>query len=221
MSSVQRLHARLVHDRRVEILARHLAPLFPANATVLDVGCGDGRVTASVAAARGDLTMTGLDIIVRPNARVPVRAFDGVTIPLPNDAVDAVLLVDVLHHTPDPLHLLCEARRVAKRLIVVKDHLRQGLAARATLQFMDWVGNASHGVPLPYNYWTPGEWRSGLKQAGLTATSWRTELGLYPRPARWVFERSLHFVAALQKDPEPGSPTRTESPGRAEGHPTS
>ena len=42
---------------------------------------------------------------------------------------------------------------MAARGIVLKDHTRNGLFSGSTLRFMDWVGNARHGVRLPYNYW--------------------------------------------------------------------
>jgi hypothetical protein len=31
----------------------------------------------------------------------------------------------------------------------------------------------------------------------LEVSEMKTSLGLYPRPARWVFERGLHFIARL------------------------
>ncbi len=52
---------------------------------------------------------------------------------------------------PAPARLLAEAKRVSRGGIVIKDHFREGVLADATLRFMDWVGNAQHGVVLPYN----------------------------------------------------------------------
>jgi hypothetical protein len=62
---------------------------------------------------------------------------------------------------------------------------------------MDWVGNAPHGVALPYNYWTRAQWDDMLHQSGLSATVWKQDLRLYPVPFRWLFDRSLHFIASL------------------------
>jgi len=107
------------------------------------------------------------------------------------------MFVDVLHHTNDPVRLLREAKRVGKS-IVIKDHIRQGRAAGATLRFMDWVGNARHNVALPYNYWSPAQWASAFKTVGLRVVEMRSSLGLYPAPASWIFERDLHFVGRLE-----------------------
>ena len=72
-----------------------------------------------------------------------------------------------------------------------------GLLAYQTLRFMDGVGNKHHGVALPYNYWTPEQWQAAVRELGVSVTTWRKDLGLYPAPASWFFERSLHFVALL------------------------
>jgi hypothetical protein len=62
---------------------------------------------------------------------------------------------------------------------------------------MDWIGNAPHGVVLTYNYWSHSRWQSAATSLGLTVAEYRGHLGLYPAPASWVFERSLHFILRL------------------------
>lgn len=183
----------------MRVLAAQLAPLFPASASVLDVGCGDGSIARAIMEHRGDLTLGGVDVLLRPHTHIPVERFDGSRLPRPDASVDAVLFVDVLHHTDDPAILLAEARRVARRCIVIKDHLRDGLLAGPTLRFMDWVGNAPHGVALPYNYWPETRWRDTFVKLGLTPAAWHARLGLYPFPASLAFDRGLHFVARLEK----------------------
>jgi SAM-dependent methyltransferase len=191
------LHGRFVHTRRVDVLAGHLAAAIPANASVLDVGTGDGWIALVVAGRRPDLTISGIDVLERTGTHVAVRLFDGSRIPYPDRSVDAVMFVDVLHHTDDPLALLREARRVARHAIVIKDHCRDGLLAGATLRLMDWIGNAPHGVVLPYNYWSSSQWEQAFEALNLRAIHWDTNLQLYPRAVRWVFERSLHFIAVV------------------------
>lgn len=191
-------HDRLVYGRRIRVLARHLAELVPQGARVLDVGAGDGLLARRVLDARPDLTMCGVDVLVRPRTHVPVTPFDGTTLPFPDDAFDAVMMVDVLHHAADPERLLREIRRVARVAVIIKDHLVRGLLAEPTLRLMDWVGNARHGVALPYAYWTPARWREALADAGLRMVERRERLGLYPWPTSLVFERGLHFVALLE-----------------------
>ncbi len=108
-----------------------------------------------------------------------------------------MLFVDVLHHTRDPIVLLREAKRVARKGIVIKDHCSDDLFDYWTLRFMDWVGNAPHGVVLPYNYWSRQQWLAAFAELQLKVAVWQDRLGLYPSPASFLFERKLHFIAVL------------------------
>tara|TARA_R110002095_G_scaffold1432_3_gene7382 strand:- start:20078 stop:20698 length:621 start_codon:yes stop_codon:yes gene_type:complete len=198
MKMLQQIHSHAVHSRRVESLTRHLAPLLPPDGLVLDIGCGDGLLGSCLAESNPSLKLKGLDVLVRSDTRIPVTAFDGTTIPFENNSVDSVLLIDVLHHTVDPTVILKEAKRVARKSILIKDHTRNGLFARSTLRFMDWVGNASYGVALPYNYLSYEEWQQMFSTLNLEVTDWESNLHLYPRPADYLFGRSLHFVAKIR-----------------------
>jgi SAM-dependent methyltransferase len=197
MNLIERIHGGYVQERRVRVLSEHLVTLIPQDARVLDVGCGDGLLAHLILQKRPDLDLQGIDVFVRAQTHIPVDGFDGRVIPYADGSFDVVILVDVLHHTEDPMLLLREAARVANTAIVIKDHTRDGLLAGLTLRFLDWVGNARHGVSLPYNYWPQQRWCEAFDTFGLTTGVWKKELGLYPRPANWLFERSLHFIARL------------------------
>jgi SAM-dependent methyltransferase len=192
------LHDNLVFGRRIRVLADAIGSRLPDRGRVLDVGCGSGDLAALILQRHPDLRIEGIDVLVRPQTAIPVTAYDGVRIPFENDSFDAVMMTDVLHHTDDPRAVLGEAARVAAT-VVVKDHLRDGFAARPILRFMDWVGNASHGVRLPYNYLSRSEWERVWSSLGLKSEAMATRLSLYPRPFTWLFDRELHFVAILRR----------------------
>lgn len=190
-------HDKAVFGRRIEVLTRTLADFIPANARVLDIGCGSGTLARQIMALRPDVSIEGIDVLVRPGTEIPVTEFDGDTIPWGDGHFDIALFVDVLHHTEAPARLLAEAKRVSKGGIVIKDHFREGVLADATLRFMDWVGNAQHGVVLPYNYLSDPEWRGIWSKLGLKVERLTDKVGLYPAPFSWLFDRRLHFVARL------------------------
>jgi SAM-dependent methyltransferase len=198
-------HARLVLSRRVRVLAERIATLLPPSATVLDVGCGDGSLAALLVRQVPGIRLQGIDVLARAFCAIPMQVYDGVVFPLPDRSVDVVLFSDVLHHTPDPLVPLREARRVARHSILIKDHLCDSGWARQVLRCMDWVGNRPHGVVLPYNYWSGAQWRAAWATLDLAPDAWLTQLGLYPALFRPLFEHRLHFLARLRPVTNPGT----------------
>jgi SAM-dependent methyltransferase len=197
MTLAESVHDGYVVGRRVRVLANAVAGLIPPDARVLDIGCGDGLLGSVIISRRPDISMVGAEVLVRPKSWLPLRTFDGVTLPFDDGAVDVALLVDVVHHAENPTQLLLEAARVATTAVIIKDHYFRGLFAGPTLAFMDRVGNARHGVALPFHYWTPNEWHDAFTLMDATVHAESTRLGLYPVPAKWIFERSLHFVVLL------------------------
>lgn len=202
IGGLESLHERHVAKRRACVLSRQLAEIIPPDAELLDVGCGDGEIAWMVSQTRPDLKIRGVDVLVRPQTRIPVEPFDGLTLPSEDKSYDVVTLIDVLHHCDQPKEVLREAGRVARKAVLIKDHLREGFAAAFTLRVMDWVGNHRHGVALPYNYWSWPEWRTAFDDLGLQLDQLSNRLGLYPWPASLLFDRSLHFIARLSPPQE-------------------
>jgi SAM-dependent methyltransferase len=202
---LRRAHGSLVFGRRARVLAEALAEALPREGRVLDVGAGDGTVDALVMALSPGLSIEGVDVLVRRETRIPVSPYDGRRLPWGDGAFDWVLFVDTVHHADDPGALLAEGARVARRGVVIKDHLCEGGADRAVLAFMDWVGNRPHGVASPCRYLGRAAWTALFGRLGLRVERWDGAPPLYPPPASWLFGRSLHFVARLAKgDPAGG-----------------
>lgn len=200
MSVLDKIHEKYVFNRRVRVISSHIAPILPENAEVLDVGCGDGLIDRLILEHRPDVNICGIDVLIRPHTYIPVTQFDGRSIPFKDNEFDVVMFVDVLHHTEEPEILLKEAERVSNKCIIIKDHCKNGFLAEPILRFMDWVGNARHGVVLPYNYWDEMSWKKAFESLNLKIDKFQRKLGLYPPPASWVFERGLHFIALLTKN---------------------
>ncbi len=196
-SVLGRVHNRVIFDRRVRVLTDKLGALVPEGAHLLDVGTGDGQIAKGIGAVQAGVRVEGIDVMLRPTTHIPVTLFDGKTIPMDDNSVDAVSFVDVLHHTDDPQILISEAARVARKAVILKDHLSENALDHATLRLMDWVGNAPHGVVLPYNYAPRRAWDAWFAKAGLRTEVFDTDVPLYAPPLSWVFGRKLHFVARL------------------------
>jgi SAM-dependent methyltransferase len=180
MSFLELLQGGYVHKRRISVLSEWCSSLMPRDASVLDVGSGDGRLGRLVADKRPDIFIRGIDVRVRKTAAIPVGTVDGRSIPYGDGSFDVVMFIDVLHHTADPMILLGEAARVARQVILIKDHLLKG--ALATLRLMDWVENARHNVALPCNYWALAEWHGAFDKMGLAVNFLGIELKAVPVP---------------------------------------
>lgn len=189
--------SKIRYKRRVRVLSDHLSPLIPRNARLLDVGCGDGHLAHSILQKRPDLEVRGIDVLIRNQSNIRIDLFDGQVIPYEDASFDAVAFINVLHHTEDPVILLREAVRVARKAILIKDHTSDGIFADSTLRFMDWIGNIGLGVTLPYNFWPKHRWIETFDMLDLKIGVWESDLKLYPWPTNWLFDRSLHFVARL------------------------
>lgn len=108
---------------------------------VLDVGGGTGRAARSITAHRRIVAdpARGMIAQARDHGLEAVRA-GGANLPVQDDSIDAVLLVDALHHISDQHGTLTEAHRVLRpggvlvvidfdpttirgRLLVASEHL--------------------------------------------------------------------------------------------------
>jgi SAM-dependent methyltransferase len=87
----------------------------PAAGDVLEIGCGEGKMLRTLARHVPELRLHGCD--VRAPASAEGFAFtrlESRELPYANARFDAVLVMDVLEHVPDPRALLGEAARVLK-----------------------------------------------------------------------------------------------------------
>lgn len=192
-----KMHGKLVFGRRITVLIEQIGALIPSDSEILDVGTGDGQIAKAIGAKQDGTNVRGIDIMLRETTHIPVEVFDGHVIPVDDKGVDVVTFVDVLHHTDDPSELILEAGRVCRKAVIIKDHLSENWFDHLTLRAMDWVGNAPHGVVLPYNYAPRSDWEKWFKAAGLKIDEFQTDVPLYPFPLSLVFGRKLHFIARL------------------------
>jgi SAM-dependent methyltransferase len=157
---------RWVYDiqraRCAEMLSRIDAAL--GHGPVLDVGAGTCNTT-EILLARG-VEATALDVVDMSFIDgITPTLYDGRRFPFTDDAFETALILTVLHHAQDPDQVLAEARRVARRVIVIEDVVRGRLHATATkawdsLMNLEFVGH-------PHTNRTNEGWLRAFDEAGL------------------------------------------------------
>lgn len=112
--------------RSVQNESPYLLPYLKPGMKILDVGCGPGTITVSVAKLVGDGQVTGLEtnpnIVDRANAiaerekvsNVKFAIGDATALPFADNTFDLAYTHQVLLHISKPVECLCEMRRVVK-----------------------------------------------------------------------------------------------------------
>ena len=197
--TLARLHAP-VYKRRLQELVRCVAPHLRKNDLVLDVGCGSGALGKAILESPlcpPGVRIKGLERGRRDRGLIEIDSYDGTTIPYADASHDVVILADVLHHEQEPDRLFLETVRVAKRLIIIKDHQRKGPLAQQRISLLDWAANHPYGVHCTFRYNTPTQWAEFHRRHGLILIEERQAMDLYPWGLNLLFGRKLQYLAVL------------------------
>jgi 2-polyprenyl-3-methyl-5-hydroxy-6-metoxy-1,4-benzoquinol methylase len=142
--------------------------------SILDVGCGEGVLTAEWAKRLGDRRVVGIDLEdpklraewqkrSRPN--LEFRAEEATSLSFGDDAFDMACAIEVLEHVPEPEATLSEMARVAARHLLVsvpREPLWRVLNMARGAYLRD-LGN----TPGHVNHWSKGEFASLLSSYGV------------------------------------------------------
>ncbi|MCP5143831.1 MAG: class I SAM-dependent methyltransferase [Gammaproteobacteria bacterium] len=97
------------------IIQREVLPCLPHGASILDLGCGYGRLSKSIQQMRADVVLTGLDFapafcaLYEQQVGRPAVCASAAAPPFPAASFDAVLAVTVLMYLPtDECHAAVE-----------------------------------------------------------------------------------------------------------------
>jgi ubiquinone/menaquinone biosynthesis C-methylase UbiE len=92
-------------------------------ASVLDVGCGEGVLTAEWAERLGDGRVVGIDLdddklraewAKRARGNLEFRVEEATRLSFADDEFDLAAAIEVLEHVPDPEHTVAQMARVAR-----------------------------------------------------------------------------------------------------------
>jgi SAM-dependent methyltransferase len=96
--------------------------------SVLDVGCGEGVLTAEFAERLGEGRVVGIDLddpklraewSTRTRPNLEFRAEEATRLSFGDDDFDMATAIEVLEHVPEPESTLAEMARVARRWLLV------------------------------------------------------------------------------------------------------
>jgi SAM-dependent methyltransferase len=194
-----KIYKCIVGNRRIDKLSALIVNNLPHNIkSLLDFGCGTGQIAFNLSNARPNMKIVGVDTLIRADAYIKVRKYEGQELPFKNSSFDVVMAIDVLHHTDKPREVFNELVRVASKYIIIKDHIANSEIDRVILKFMDYVGNRIYDVKLPYNYLSRDEWDELIASNNLIIESLVTNFDLYPFPLNSIFGGSLHSLFVLK-----------------------
>ncbi|WMX13519.1 class I SAM-dependent methyltransferase [Aureispira sp. CCB-E] len=130
----------------------------------LDIGCGNGIITHTL--RQKGFSCTPLDVAdlsIIPSVHVVV--YDGISMPFQEQTFDTALLLTVLHHTPDPVLVLKETARIAKKIVIIEDIYSNKIQQYMTYA-MDTLVNLGHSS-MTYQNKSDSEWRATFEELGL------------------------------------------------------
>jgi 2-polyprenyl-3-methyl-5-hydroxy-6-metoxy-1,4-benzoquinol methylase len=141
--------------------------------SILDVGCGEGVLTAQWADKLGDRRIVGIDLDdpklkaewdKRRRANLEYRVEDATHLSFADGEFDMAAAIEVLEHVPDPERTVSEMARVAKSWVLVsvpREPLWRGLNMARGAYWKD-LGN----TPGHVNHWSKRSFVSMLSRHG-------------------------------------------------------
>ena len=158
---------RLVYNiqrTRCRSMLEHIGDLLPPTGRILDVGAGTCNAAELLRKAGREVTPLDVADISYVHG-ITTDLYDGRHMPYQDDAFDVALVLTVLHHAIDPVQVLRECRRVARRIIVMEDVYRNRVHKYATwwwdsLMNLEFAGH-------PHNNRSDAGWLDAFDDVGL------------------------------------------------------
>ena len=153
---------RLMGEADAEALAAGLALAERDLERIVDVGGGTGRGIRTVDAAEAVVLDASRPMLAEARENgFPALQADATELPLEEDSVDAMLIVDAIHHMDPVEAVLAEAERVLRPggVLVIREIDPSALRGRA-------MSAIEHVIGFHSTFFTPEELTTRLEAAG-------------------------------------------------------
>jgi len=157
--------------------------------THIDIGSGPGSLLDVM--RQDGFQIEGLDITDSAyRASLQAHIYDGVSMPFDPQTYNTALLSTMLHHTPDPDHILRESARISRRLIIIEDVYNGPFMEWLTKRFdslmnLEFIGH-------PHSNRTDREWKETFSRLNMRLISAKTY------PVAWIFKQAVYVVEPPQ-----------------------
>ena len=144
---------------------------------VLDVGCGNGLFGKAVADEFG-ARVSGVDVADYKAAKIPIKIYDGHTIPHKDNAFDVVILAFMLHHVKHQEDILREAVRCSRGRVIIFEDVYFSPWQRLFVMWNDFYTNILFGavrvikgeagkgllsIPMPMTFKSVTGWKKAFR----------------------------------------------------------
>ena len=146
--------------------AKRLLPLLQPEDSILDVGAGEGLIAAQLHCGLGGCTVL-TDLKNQVRSGLPLVLCSGEQLPFADSTFDVVLLLTVLHHTSDPVSIVREAARIAKRAVIVQEDMYLGRPVDLLVFAADVLCSIPYGYQLPAWPRSPRTWELLFRAAAV------------------------------------------------------
>lgn len=136
-------------------IVSEIKPFINKTDNILDIGSGMCDITRALRLKGYKVTPVDIQDLSVFDDIVPV-VYNGKKLPFKDNEFNTALLLDMLHHVPDPISLLKEAKRVAKRLVIMEGTY-QNQSQKYLTFLMDSVTNLEF-IGHPHNNKSGKEW---------------------------------------------------------------
>lgn len=161
-----------------------IAPYLKRMDKVLDIGAGTCNL-CNMFNKKGFKT-TALDVVDLSLIKgVKPVLFNGRTMPFKNKEFDVALMVTVLHHIKDQKSVLLEAKRVAKKVIVIEDIYRSQLERYMVLAWDSLVNFEFIGHP--HTNRDDKDWKNYFEELGYRIVLSEIDLFRPPIPLQGIY----------------------------------